>query len=211
MSVHPEEFDNLASLWAEEPSFEQRTEFRSLAEQISLRATILEYADLAIGIAIAAGVFVALALRPAPVTLAVGLVAAAGLLWSSWRRHLLRRQIASLLVVSDRTDLLDLQIRQVTTALQRSLIGVVAVVPVYLLFAMLTHSIQSGGTLAGFGSTLLMAMTEMPVGLAIAAAMLTLIVQQVITAQRLRLELRRLQMLAGQYREEARLDRIALG
>ena len=76
---------------------------------------------------------------------------------------------------------------------------------------MLTHSVFQGGSLAGFVSAMSGAMATMPVGPAIAAALLTLIVQQARTVRRLQGELRSLHALVGAYREEMRLDRIALG
>lgn len=205
------DLDDFAALWAEPPTTAEQTEVRAIARRVSVRATFFEYADLGVGLFIAAAVLIALLLQPAPVTLAIGLVAAAALLWSSWQRHQLKRQIVSLLEVSDRTDLLERQIRRVGTSLRHAMLGLVAAPPVFLLFAMLTQSLYAGGSLAGFGDAVIEAVTAVPVGPAIVAAMLTLIIQQVQTVKRLKGELRRLRALAGEYREEARLDRIAIG
>ena len=211
MSNPLHDLDDLAGLWAEEASADEQAELHAMACRVARRAALIDHADLGIGLAIAAAVLVALLLRPAPVPLAVGLVAAAALLWSSWTRFQLKRQILASLEVSDRADLLDRDIRRVTTALHHAQLGLFAAAPVFLLFAMLTHSVFQGGSLAGFVSAMSGAMATMPVGPAIAAALLTLIVQQARTVRRLQGELRSLHALVGAYREEMRLDRIALG
>jgi hypothetical protein len=203
--------DEWAALWTESLGVEDEVRAQAIARGVGRRARLLENADLGIGILIAAAVFAALVLKPAPVTLAVGLVAAGGLLWSCWNRHQLRQRIRRQVEVQDRIDLIQSQVTHVRTELQRSIIALIALPPVVLLFAMLTHSLQNGGSLAGFGDMLLRALTAVPVGPAIIAAIVTLIVQQARSVRALRSELRRLQMLEGQYRQEAALDRLSLG
>jgi hypothetical protein len=211
VSFPHDDFDDLASLWAEEPTPPERTELNTIARWVDLRGRLFEYGDLGIGILIAVAVLVALAIQPRPVTMAVGLVAAAGLLWSSWKRHQLKQQVVAMLDVDDRTDLLDRQIRRVTTSLHHALLGLFAAPPVFLLFAMLTQSLFQGGSLAGFGPAIIEALMTVPVGPALGAAMLTLVFQQFQTVKRLRREVEQLHALAGEFREEARLDRIAIG
>jgi len=205
------DLDDLAGLWAEEPTPEHETELRAIAGRVSLKGLVLQYADLGIGILITAMVLLALITRPAPVTVAVGLVAAAGLVWSSWKRHLLKTQIDLLLLTGDRSDLLDREIARVEAHLHRALVALWAAPPAVLLFAALAYSIENGGNLAGFTDNLIKSATLFPVGPAILAAILTLLFQQVRLVQGLRQELIALQILRGEYREETRLDRVALG
>jgi hypothetical protein len=205
------DLDDLAGLWAEEPTPEHETELRAIAGRVSLKGLVLQYADLGIGILITAMVLLALITRPAPVTVAVGLVAAAGLVWSSWKRHLLKTQIDLLLLTGDRSDLLDREIARVEAHLHRALVALWAAPPAVLLFAVLAYSIENGGSLAGFTDNMIRSATLFPVGPAILAAILTLLFQQVRLVQGLRQELIALQILRGEYREETRLDRVALG
>lgn len=211
MSSALHDLDDLAGLWAEEPTPEHETELRAIAGRVSLKGLVLQYADLGIGILITAMVLLALITRPAPVTVAVGLVAAAGLVWSSWKRHLLKTQIDLLLLTGDRSDLLDREIARVEAHLHRALVALWAAPPAVLLFAALAYSIENGGNLAGFTDNLIKSATLFPVGPAILAAILTLLFQQVRLVQGLRQELIALQILRGEYREETRLDRVALG
>jgi hypothetical protein len=205
------DLDDLAALWAEEPKHEERQEFAALARRVSWRAAFLHYWDIGLGVAIAVGVLFAVVLQPAPVTFAVGLVAAGGLLWSTWKRHLLKKQVMLLLEVSERTQFLDLEIRRVRTDLHRAVVGLLATPPAILLFAMLTHSVGQGGSLAGFAQAAGARLFEGPVGPVSLAAILTLLYQQSQIARRLNCELRRLKFLSGEYRQEARLDGVALG
>ena len=211
MSSALHDLDDLAGLWAEEPTPEHETELRAIAGRVSLKGLVLQYADLGIGILITAMVLLALITRPAPVTVAVGLVAAAGLVWSSWKRHLLKTQIDLLLLTGDRSDLLDREIARVEAHLHRALVALWAAPPAVLLFAVLAYSVENGGSLAGFTDNLIKSATLFPVGPAILAAILTLLFQQVRLVQGLRQELIALQILRGEYREETRLDRVALG
>lgn len=210
MSDTLRDLDDFASLWAEEPTPDQENELRAIAGRVSFRGLFLHYADLGLGVVIALAVIVALALQPAPATLAIGLLSAGAVLWSSWKRHVLR-QIGSLLQTSSRTDLIELEIRRVTTELKRSLIGLWLAPPAMILFAMLAYSVKFGWSLSGFGQQMEAAFTSVAVGLPIIAAMLTVIVHQAQLVQRLRRQLRGLRRLRGEYQEEARLDRVALG
>lgn len=210
--THPlHDIDDLAALWAAEPSVQEREALAETARRIGYRARLLDAADVALGIAIVVGVLLALVLRPSPVTLAVGAVAAAIIFWSTWNRHLLAAQLRELFEIEDRVDLIDLQIRRVRTALQRAIIGLVGTPPAILLFAAVTYSIEEGGTLKGIGNLLWLGLTDVPLGPAVMAAAITLLLFQVQAIRRLRAELTRLERLGGEYREEARLDQMALG
>jgi hypothetical protein len=211
VSSDAHDLDDLAALWAEEPAADEQAELVGLAQRVSRRATLFHYWDIGLGVAIAAGVLLAILLQPAPVTIAIGLVAAGGLLWSTWKRHLLKKQIELLLEVNERSHLLDAQIRRVTTDLHRARLSLFAMPPAIVLFGMLTHSLNRGGSLAGIGQAVVEKFMEGLVGPAVVAAMLTLIVQQAQIARRLRRELIRLEVLRGQYREEAQLDGLTVG
>jgi hypothetical protein len=205
------DLDDLAALWAEEPSLNERSELCALAQRVSWRATLFQYWDAGLGVAIAAAVLLAILARPAPLTLAIGLIAAAGVLWSTRKRHLLKKRVALLLRVSERTKFLDLEIRRVKTDLHLALVGLSASPLAILLFGMLTHSFDQGGSLAGFGQAVAEKLTDGLIGPALMAAMLTVIIQQVQIVRGLRSELRRLVALSDEYREEAQLDRLTVG
>lgn len=211
MSVPRDDFDDLAALWAEEPAAEEQAELVGLAQRVSWRAMLLQYWDVGLGVAIAFGAVLAVLLQPAPVTLAIGLVAAGGLFWSTWKRHLLKKQVALLLGVSERTHLLDVEIRRVTTDLHRAVVGLFATPAAITLFAVLTYSLDHGGSLAGLGQAMTEKLSGSLAGPAVVAAMLTLMIQQVQIVRRLRRELRRLQIVSGEYRDEAQLDRMLAG
>ncbi len=211
MSVNEPDMDDWAALWAEEPSCEEQVELHAIAKRVTLREAVFQYADFALAVLLAAGVLVALAIRPAPATIAVGLIAALGVLWYSWKQHELKRQIVALLETRKRADLLDLEIKRAQTALTRSTLGLWGTPPAIILFAALTYGIWNGGSFDGFGDMLIRSAMEVPAGPAIVAAMLTLTFQQLQIVQRLSRELQRLQMLSREYQHEASLDRAELG
>lgn len=210
MSVDEPNMDDWAALWAEEPPLAEREEVHAIAARVSRRARLFEYADLAVAIVITAGVLLALLVRPSPVTLAVGFVAAAGVFWPCWQRHQLKSEIKQLVSISDRFRLIELQHRRLAAELRRSTLALLGTPIAILLFAMLTHSLERGGSLHGFSTMLLEALTDLPVGPIIIATMLTVIVQQVRTVRRLRSELSETEALGGEYRRELRLDQTAL-
>jgi hypothetical protein len=200
----------LTALWNDDLPASEQAALSAVAARVSARARLAESLDLAIAVAIAAGVALAIAFRPAPVTIAVGAVAATGLLWTSWNRHRLQGRMREMAGLSGGQELVEREIAMLTTASHRSLMGLIAILPAVLLFALLTHSIQHGGTLAGFGDLMLAGLFDVPVGPAILAAILTLFVQQARLVRRQRRELLALRDVGGQYRAEAALDQAGL-
>lgn len=211
MSNPLHDLDDLAGLWAEEASADEQAELQAMAARVSVRASLFHYADLGLGVAIAAGVLIALFANPAPVTVAVGLVAAALLLWSTWQRHQLRQEIQLLLTVENRSDLVELEIQRAERKLLHARLGLWAGPPVMILFALLTYAMANDGSLAGVTAHLVRSATFLPFGPIVAAAILTLLYQQAQSVRSLRRALDRLRRLWGDYREETRLDALALG
>ena len=210
MSVTESDMEDWAALWAEEPSREEQHELARVARRASWRGTLIEYADLGFAICIALCILGAIALQPQPATLAIGLLSAGGLFWSSKKRHMLR-QATLLAEARDRVVLLEHEIARTSAEHKRAAIGMWATPLVILSGAMLAYLLTHSGSLAGFGASLVESMTEVPVGPAITAGILALIYQQVLLAQQLKRGLGELRSLQGAYREEARLDGFLLG
>ena len=175
MSEALHDLDDLVGLWTEEPTAGEREELSSVAARVVTRDSIHRHADLGLGLLIAAGVLVALLVEPSPVSLGVGLVAAATLLWSTWQRHRLTQEIDLLLRIDDRFDLIERQIRRVAGKLLHARLGLWAAPPVMMLFAMLTYSMGNDGSLAGFTDHLARSVALFPLGPAVAAAILPLL------------------------------------
>ena len=138
------DFDRIATLWREPPSEEEAQAFRALARRATFRAKLLRHADLGIAVLLILAVAIALAFRPAPASLAVGILTIAGIGWSSWRRHLLGRMAASV-ESSDRRDLVHAAVVNVSADLRRSNLGLWLLFPGVLLGSLLGHSLKSGG------------------------------------------------------------------
>lgn len=198
------DFEDIAQLWREAPTPEEERAFRIMVRRASLRARLLRHADLGIGVLLVVAVLVAVALRPAPATLAVGILTIAGIGWSSWKRHWLGRMAASV-ESSDRRDLLHVAVVNAAADLKRSNLGLWLFLPGVLLGALLNHSFKQR-SLAGFGRVLVEGATDWPWGIATLAAIFLVFLGFIRTNRRQERELESLRALEAQYREEARLD-----
>lgn len=198
------DFDDIARLWRQPPGPEEEQAFRALARRASFRARLLRHSDLGIALLLILAVIVALALRPAPATLAVGILTIAGVGWSSWKRHLLGRMAATV-ETSDRRDLVHAAVVNASADLKRSNLGLCLLFPGVLLGAMLNHSFKHQ-RLEGFGAAFVEGITDWPWGIAVLLAIIAAFMGFLQGNRRLRKELARLRILEAQYREEARLD-----
>ena len=209
MSGDARDFDDLFIAWRENSALDDE-QLVHIARRASIYGNLVKYADLGIAVLIALAVFIALALRPAPATIAIGSVTAGALVWSSWKRHLVR-QNASLRLLDAGSDFIAREIVRTQSELKRAELGLWFTPPATLLSGMLTYTIVHHGSLKGFGDVVLNALMSLPLGPAVIAAIMTLILYQIRLVGRLKAERLRLQGLDREYQEEARLDRIALG
>jgi hypothetical protein len=161
VSVTESDMEDWAALWAEEPSREEQHELARVARRASWRGTLIEYADLGFAICIALCILGAIALQPQPATLAIGLLSAGGLFWSSKKRHMLR-QATLLAEARDRVVLLEHEIARTSAEHKRAAIGMWATPLVILSGAMLAYLLTHSGSLAGFGASLVESMTKVP-------------------------------------------------
>jgi hypothetical protein len=199
------DLEDLASLWAEEPSSKEKLDFAVLADRASQRAGFLDYAEQGVAALLSLGVIIGLALQPRPAMIAIGLITVASLGWFSWKRRTLK-QLSVSLGSNDRVALVDTQIRRAQTDLQRATLGFWVVLPGTLLGALLVYSFVVGGDLASFVETLRASVTTIPQGPVLIALILLVFEQQFRLVKRLEAELERLRSLADDYREEMRLD-----
>ena len=199
------DFDAITRLWKQDLSQEEEYAFRALARRASLKARLLRYADFGIAVLLVAAVVISLFLKPAPATLAVGILAIAGIGWSSWRRHRLGRMAASI-ESTDRCALVRVAAANAETDLRRSTFGLWFLLPGVLLGALLGHSLEREG-LAGFGAAFVEGVMDWPWGTGASIAVILTFLYFWRGNRRLRRELERLRALELEYREEARLDR----
>ena len=209
MSGDARDFDELMNAWRESSPLDDE-QLVQIARRASIYGHFVKYADLGIAVLIALAVVVALALRPAPATIAIGSVTAGALVWASWKRHLVRRN-ASLRQLDAGSDFIAREIVRTDSELRRAELGLWFMPPATLLSGMLTYTFVHHGSLKGFGDAVLNALLSVPLGPAVIAAIMALILHQIRLLGRLKAERLRLQGLDREYQEEARLDRIALG
>jgi hypothetical protein len=202
------DLEDLASLWAEDPSSNEKLDFAVLAERASKRAGFLDYAEQGVAALLALGVIIGLALQPRPAMITVGLIAVASLGWFSWKRRTLK-QLSMSLASNDRVTLLGTEIKRARTDLQRATLGFWVVLPGTLLGSLLVYSFVVGGDLANFVETLRASVTTFPQGPVLIGLILLVFEQQFRLVKRVQSELERLESLADEYREEMRLDLLA--
>lgn len=206
MSLDGPEMDEWAALWREEePSAQDRSVLQRRARRVAWRSTIFQHADVVLAMVLAFCIVAALATRLQPATAAVGVLSAAGLIWSSRKRHRLS-QAALLIEIRDRTLVLDHEIGRIEAEHGRATLGVWMTPPLILTGALLTFLLRHDGGFAGFRTMLIESMTSLPAGPAVTAGMLALIYHQVLNAQKLKQQLVQLRAIRGEYRAEGRLD-----
>jgi len=142
------DFDDLAQLWREEPSAEEQRVLEVLARRASWEGRAVQHFDHALTLSIIIAVFLALLTSPTPATFGTGLLLAGAILWSSWKNHQLR-QVALLVDTSNREALLESAWRATRARLRRSRLGMLLLVPGYLLGALAAYSYLNGN-LEGF-------------------------------------------------------------
>lgn len=198
------EFDDLARLWQQEPTPEEQALFARLARRTSRRARMVERAEVGVGALLIVGVVAYSIWHSAP---AASLLVAAAIIvatiWSSWRRHVLARH-ARLIGGNDRREILASGVASARASLKRSAIGMVLLVPGFVLGAMLKYSAMNG-SLDGILAAEIASWSH-PRGRLSHVVVLIVLIYLGQVHLRLRRELKRLETLLGQYRDEARLD-----
>jgi hypothetical protein len=198
-----EDFADLESLWRQEPDPEEQRIFRSLARATSRRAKLLQYGEILLALFLVAGVLATLFLAPRPATVALAILLAASLGWSSWKRHNLA-QVAMMLDRSSREAFVASAVQSARARLRRSNLGLALILPGFFLGIAWKTVLSTGGLerLADLGRSLMQ-----PNGLAALALILIVLVYFGYANLRLRREFRRLEELQREYRDEAERDR----
>lgn len=199
------DFDELASLWQEEPKGEERRDFSAIADRAARRAQLVQYAEHGLALLLVAAVMIAVSLAPAPATMAIGALSIVALGWSSWKRHLLT-EVEIMVTTSDRAELLDHAATALGARIWRARLGLWLFFPGAFLAGLFTHSLTQGGDLSGFADVLIQGAFGTRAGLVIVFLVVVLVAQMIQSLARLHRELARLEGLREDYAREARLD-----
>lgn len=200
--MSPSDFDDLAELWTQEPAAEERRAFESLARTVSRRARLLYYAELGIAFFLVIGVLIALFLDRNPATAALVVLVVAAIGWSSWRRFHVQR-VALLVDSRDRQSLLAGAVKSAEGRLRHSTLGLVLLVPSFLLGFALRGTIVTDFEFVM--RTLERSLRE-PAGLVGIVAITLLLAHFIRQNIHLRRELKQLRALQAEFREEEALE-----
>lgn len=200
-----QDFDRFEQLWRQEPADEEIRLFRKLARRAGRRGKALEHAEWGLGLLLIAGALAILLWEPAPATLIVVALIVTGILWSSSKRSRLA-QAAAMLDRSSREALIQSAEKSVRARLKNSALGLVLIVPGWMLGIALKGMMLLDGNVRDFLNAFLGSFTKPP-GMASAAVVAAIFAILVHRHLRLRRESRRLVLLREQYRQEALRDR----
>jgi hypothetical protein len=203
-----DDLEEVALLWREATTAEEEREFRALAEKVLRRARLVQHAELALAMLLAAAAVVAATMAPAPATIAIGAVGVAALAGYSWKRHRLS-QAALLVGTGDRASFIDLQHVRARARLRHSRLGLWLFFPAILGGSLFTYSVRQGGDVSGFAGEMLGNLGSMRGVIALAVA-LGYFAHLVRHNLHLRAEACRLGRLDRDYREEAAFHTAAL-
>lgn len=206
----PDDLDEFARLWREEPSPEESRALEQLAGQTARRAKLLGYAEVGTATIIGFAILLALMLNRTPVTILSGGILLLGLSWSSWKRYLLR-QVAIIVSAADGKSVVEKEMAKAHADLRRIRIGLFLYPPAVLLAHLLVHSVVRGGRPGNYLGVLARDLTEWPVGPLLVLLSVCFILYQVRAILGLRKELRRLGRIRAEYQEEARLEMLDAG
>jgi len=198
------DFDEIAALW-QESGQDDRAALEVLASRARRQAKLLGYADVAMGVLLAASMVLGVVLKPAPITGAIALIFVSAILWVNWKRRGLRQMTLSL-GSGDREDFIRVAVRTSQANLRRLMLSMCLLPALVLLAVLFRLSIRNGGRL-DHPLHLLAEWAVSPRGVTIIAVMGVIIAFQFRSRWRAKAQLRRLQSLKISYREEAMLDR----
>lgn len=201
----PDDLDEFARLWREEPSAEESRALKQLAGQTARRAKLLGYAEIGAATVIGLAILFALVLNRTTVTVLSGGILLLALSWSSWKRYLLR-QVAIIVSAGDGEALVEKEIAKARADLRRIKIGLLLYPPAVLLGHLLVDSVVRGGRSEDYLEVLANDLTDWPVGALLVLLFVCFLLYQLRAMAGLRKELRRLDGIREEYREEGRLD-----
>lgn len=199
------DLDDWMQVWQDEQDEDELELVRASARRAMRRARLFNYAEHGISAAIIVAVIVWLVLEGAPATIAIAGLAILVILWSSWRRHMLF-QVAELIRFDDRRDFLETGVQSARARLKRSRIGLIALLPSFLIGIYLKDGLAHGGAVGDLSAPFWESVTSG--GSAAVALLLFVLVALWFGAAHLRLraEVSRLEQLRDEYRVEASLD-----
>lgn len=198
------DFDEFSRLWLEEGGPAETAEFFDLARRAEIRARLLRFADYGLAALIVAAVAVAFSSNTAPATLLFGLLLGTAAVWATWKRRLLHQ--SQLLAVDDREAMLDAAHERCRVELKQSAWGVLLFPLGILLAAAMQFSTRAGGSIERIPAAF---MAGLPHGVGAVLGLLLLVLGEVYfvyRTRRLRAELKRLDLVRQQYRDESRRD-----
>lgn len=202
----PDDLDEFALLWREEPSPEESRALRQLAERTARRARLLDHVEIATSAVLVIGTLVALLIARGPVTIVTALILLLVLLWSTRKRHLLR-QVAIIISSGDGGSLVEKEIVKTTADLRRMKIGLFLFPPALLLGHLLVSSLLREGSVTEHFEKLVTQVTEGRAELVLLLVLCSVLIgYQLRAIFRLQTELRRLNLIRAQYQEETRLE-----
>lgn len=200
----PPDFDELARLWTEEHSAEEERDFQLLVRRVGRRAKALQYAELGMGGLLILAVLVAFFVNAAPATLIVGGLIVVAILWVGWKPR--QEDVAQLVHNRSREAMLEAALHRGRTSLRHSALGLLLLLPGFLLGALLKYSVQNAGEIDGFLSALAASVSRVGGGMAGVILLLVAFAYLWRSHLAMRHQVGRLERLRAEYREEARLD-----
>lgn len=198
------DFDEFAALWHDASDPDEQERIGALARSARRRGRLLAYADVATGGLLVLGVVLGFVMQPGPATAIIAGLLIAATLWANWKRRALR-QMTSTLGSSDRGSYLEIATRNANANLRRLLLSLY-LVPIFALMAILFKlSLRQGGKLEhpleALGQWAIS--TRGIFGLIGIAVIIALLLR---SRRKVKAELRRLENLGRDYRDEAALD-----
>lgn len=199
------EYEDFASLWVDEPDDIERALFERIARKAERRARLMQYLEIGVAAVLVAAMTGLLLWHRQPTTSLLALAVAGAVGWSSWKRYRFH-QHALFLDGTGRETMLASAVERTRARLRASALGLVLLVPSWLLALALKGTMEMGGDFDRFLVQFLPSLSRTP-GLAAIVGMLLLLGYFGRAHIRLRRELGRLESLLEQYRSESALDR----
>ncbi|HEX8667103.1 MAG TPA: hypothetical protein VF727_01865 [Allosphingosinicella sp.] len=194
------EMDDLALLWREETPGEDEQLVQTLARRVGWRARLLRHADRGAAIVIAAGVALLVLTEGGQATAASGLLVVLAVGWATWKRHALWDVELSLAAPTSEAFLAEAA-RSTTARLKRTGIALLSLGPAVLLALLFGARLKHPDidTLAEVWAFAVGDVARTGTFLAIIGF---LFAHLIYSRKALRRELRQIEALASEYREE---------
>ena len=193
----------LAELW-QQPDGDAQELFEAVARKARFRARFLGYADLALGLLLVAGMVLGTIMVPGPVTAGIAVLLISATIWVSFKRRALR-QMSLTLDTNDRHSFIRVAARSARANYRRLTLGLWLFPPFALLAVLFKLSWRQGGELHDPLQALALwaVSTRGIIGLCGIAVIVGLLLR---SWRKTRAEIRRLEALDRDYRDEDRMD-----